>query len=231
MVNRLLTEIPSSQELDRTDPSHRLVAHNKRTGSPNKFTTKLSAYRCLFCVLFRPACTKLTPSGRRALSSPPFTSTLPFSPSVYPLAVENNENVLDDLEQDTGDTFNDLYPSMASSSIMPKDTATEGMDTTTDNETVNSDDGRPHRLRMNQHSNQISNGRNVQGSALLASGASPLNNTPPMRKQMITKQGVRCPAIMDKTWKEVQQLCNIECGPNLVQRIENGARGISEASE
>ncbi|KAK9896000.1 YjeF N-terminal domain-like protein [Cystobasidium minutum MCA 4210] len=163
------------RELDKTDPSHRLVAHNKRSSSPNKFTTKL----------------------------------------------KYNENVLDDIEQEDN-AFNDLYPSMASSSILPKDTATEGRDdSTTDRDTIaNSDDGRPHRLRANI------NGRNGPGSSMLASG-SPENPTPASRKQLLTAQGVRCPAVSDKTWKEVQQLCNIECGPNLVQRIENGARGIA----
>lgn len=189
------------QELDKTDPSHRLVAHNKRSSSPNKFTTKLSTYSCLFCVLSicKP---KLISDGRATL-------------------LENNENVLDDIEQENvaGD-FNGLYPSMASSSVLPKDTASEGDDGTTDRETANSDDGRPQRLRA-------SNGRNGPGSAMLASG-SPQNHAPASRKQLLTSQGVRCPAVSDKTWKEVQQLCNIECGPNLVQRIENGARGIGE---
>lgn len=109
---------------------------------------------------------------------------------------------------------------MASSSILPKDTATEGGDdSTTDRDTIaNSDDGRPHRLRA-------TNGRNGPGSAMLAS-ETPQNHVQVSRKQLLTAQGVRCPAVTDKTWKEVQQLCNIECGPNLVQRIENGARGI-----
>lgn len=199
--------LSSSQELDKTDPSNRLVAHNKRSSSPNKFTTKLSTYRCLFCVLARCK-SKLISNGRSALVHQ---------------TVENNENVLDEIEQEDN-AFNNLYPSMASSSILPKDTATEGGDdSTTDRDTLaNSDDGRPHRLRAN-------NGRNGPASAMLASG-SPPNYTPGSRKQLLTSQGVRCPAVSDKTWKEVQQLCNIECGPNLVQRIENGARGIGACS-
>lgn len=200
-----------TQELDKTDPSHRLVAHNKRSSSPNKFTTKLSTYRCLFCVLAVCKSKMLIPNGRGF--------------SVVPATIEYNENVLDDIEQEDN-AFNDLYPSMASSSILPKDTATEGRDdSTTDRDTIaNSDDGRPHRLRANI------NGRNGPGSSMLASG-SPENPTPASRKQLLTAQGVRCPAVSDKTWKEVQQLCNIECGPNLVQRIENGARGIGKLCE
>lgn len=189
------------QELDKTDPSHRLVAHNKRSSSPNKFTTKLSTFSCLFCVLSicKP---KLITDGPGPMRGS-----------------ENTENVLDDIEQENAaDNFNDLYPSMASSSILPKDTASEGDGETTDRETANSDDGRPQRLRAN-------NGRNGSGSDMLASSVSQ-NHLPTSRKQLLTGQGVRCPAVSDRTWKEVQQLCNIECGPNLVQRIENGARGI-----
>lgn len=195
------------QELDKTDPSHRLVAHNKRASSPNRYTTKLSTSRCLFCVL---STAKLIPI-RGAASE--------HSENV--LDTNNNNNDVDDTSTTQDGNFDDMYPSMASSSILPKETVTEGIDTTSDNDTATTDDGRPHRLRA-------TNGRNGPGSAMLASGPAESNPSgySANKRQLRTQQGVKVPAISDKTWKEVQQLCNIECGPNLVQRIENGARGI-----
>lgn len=193
------------QELDKTDPSHRLVAHNKRSHSPStKFTTKLSE------------------SAHLQASYCPGTSETDM---IVPCPSEYNENVLDSDEQDAGANFNDLYPSMASS-VIPKDSTTETVDTTTDEDTIGSDDGHPSRLKKANHMN---GGRQAPGSAMLASAhSSPLASS--FKRQMISAEGVKLPFVNDKTWKEVQQLCNIESGPNLVQRIENGARGIGELS-
>lgn len=41
-----------------------------------------------------------------------------------------------------------------------------------------------------------------------------------------TLDGVVCPALSWKQWKDALQLASIEVGPNLLQRTENGARGI-----
>jgi hypothetical protein len=49
-----------------------------------------------------------------------------------------------------------------------------------------------------------------------------------LTRQMVTLETeLQCPCISWKEWKDVLQLANIETGPNLVQRIENAARGVA----
>jgi hypothetical protein len=125
-----------------------------------------------------------------------------------------------------------------SASLMPHDSITEGLGGghTTDNDTATSDDGGPQRLRNPSTSNPLSYSTNGLGrsvgpaSAMLASASAKAQSSAYNRKQVITKEGIPCPTVSDKIWKEVHQLCNIESGPNLVQRCENGARGIGMAT-
>lgn len=117
---------------------------------------------------------------------------------------------------------------------MPHDSITEGLGGghTTDNDTPTSDDGGPQRLRNQPASNLPSYSTNGlarsagPASAMLASAAMKGQPSGYGKKHVTTKEGIICPTVSDKIWKEVHQLCNIESGPNLVQRSENGARGI-----
>lgn len=47
------------------------------------------------------------------------------------------------------------------------------------------------------------------------------------RPLLAASSDLPCPVLSWKEWKDVLQLANIELGPNLIQRIENGARGIA----
>lgn len=53
--------------------------------------------------------------------------------------------------------------------------------------------------------------------------------TPSPSKVIRTLDGVVCPTLSWTQWKAALQLANIEVGPNLLQRTENGARGIGES--
>lgn len=120
----------------------------------------------------------------------------------------------------------EYYASVDDSSILPGDSVTEARYSTTDRDTVASGDvPSAHALRAAQNG-----GRKAPASAMLgASSAAPSNaGGRASQRQMMTAEGVRVAGVSDKVWKEVQQLCNIECGPNLTQRIENGARGIGK---
>jgi hypothetical protein len=106
---------------------------------------------------------------------------------------------------------------------------------TTDAETVASGDIPAARKPYNPRASQNPAGQRSTGpgSAMLASATAALTGPSPegsarggIRLMRTKNGGVQLQAVSDKTWKEVQQLCTIESGPNLVQRVENGARGI-----
>lgn len=201
---------------DRTDPSHRLVAHNKKSNvmagqAVNKYTTKLR---------YDENVLEAEPEPEVEIEAP----------------VDDGQETESEAPHQT-QQYEVYYSSVDDSSILPRDSVTEGGVHTTDNETIASGDYPATRqpLRASQYPGQSR--ANGPGSAMLASAAAAaIDVTSPASssrggkiRQMITEQGgIPLQAISDRTWREVQQLCTIECGPNLVQRVENGARGIGE---
>ena len=129
------------------------------------------------------------------------------------------------------------HPSDQSSSIVPLiQNRTESQGNTIAIESSTSDGSTPAWFRV--HPSLIAGHKDVNGRKLqklhppvLATdavvGSSSVSSSI-QNRQMRTTEGVSCPAVNDRTWKAVQQLCNIETGPNLLQRLENGARGIGE---
>lgn len=154
---------------------------------------------------------------------------------------EYNENVLDPSETDDAPEthrYQAYYAGDEAASSLPQDTNAEGMDQSTDNERYDDDGyGAPpthHQSEASTYSQQ----RHTNGSqeinsieALLAASSINAHHQieAPTRKRMVTAEGVPVTAVNEKTWREIQQLCNIESGPNLVQRVENASRGIGEA--
>lgn len=206
---------------DRTDPALRLIAHNKRgesaaAGQPvNKYTTKLRYDENV-----------LEPELE------------PEPESEFELEVPNDDGQETESEvpHDRRQQYEAYYTSVDDSSILPRDSITEGGMHTTDGDTVASGDVPD--ARRNLRASQYPNGQRTSGpgSAMPASAVAVIDGQSSVGslrdsyvRQMKTESGgVQLQAVSDKTWREVQQLCTIECGPNLVQRVENGARGIGE---
>lgn len=113
---------------------------------------------------------------------------------------------------------------------MPADTVTDGIDESVQDDETASDDGGPVRMRtLATATSSLDPLLDVSSSQdpFNANGQRPYSNgVGTSRRQMVTADGVKVTSVNDKQWKEVIQLCNIECGPNLQQRVENAARGI-----